>query len=631
MMKFFRKYNKQLLAVFMVLLMVVFLGGSALYELASPNPDRTVATSRDGDISLMDQRVASQVTSLLSGIGFAWQQPVPGNYPALQEIDWLLLMREAERYGMASNEPAVRATLGANISLDDLSRNIGIRKDRIVEALAQFTAIQQLAYTIGEAATVSEAEILTAGELHLKKVRVNAVLLPGAAFSDPEAEFSEAEIREQYEKHRSAESGEGLNFGYYVPPKLKIQYVRIDVAKLADVVRIASLDKKARAFYDERPEQPAFLRPADEAPDSAAAPSTGRSPYLSWDEAKEIAFDIVRKREASMTAARMADWVVKTSAEPWHGIDQKENRYKVAPENIRLRDYFAHLLDNLPSSIAYREVISVEETDFVSREEVDRLPKIGTASYRGDSGGFSFKTLSTLAFQSEPIVEKIPEVAGASGGDFLSLHQTSRYPLTGFDGDVYAFRVVDHKPGHVPESVDEVRDAVVADMRLLEGFNNARWRAESLRACEDAANLKEAYEKDDELVGWSGTEQGAGVGFFEPPAFSLVSRYDAARGKSPDLVYVGAGVGSLPFEVARGCFALAGATQKIKIFEDADRAAVLVIEWVETIPAKGEDFLEMRESFMQQMARARSQTLIEQWLTPEQIRARTQFALITTN
>ena len=32
MMKFFRKYNKQLLAVFMALLMIVFIGGQAYLE-----------------------------------------------------------------------------------------------------------------------------------------------------------------------------------------------------------------------------------------------------------------------------------------------------------------------------------------------------------------------------------------------------------------------------------------------------------------------------------------------------------------------------------------------------------------------------------------------------------------------
>ena len=68
MMKFFRKYNKALLAVFMVLLMVVFLGGSALNTLLSPSGDRVVATSAVGTISFLDQRMAEDTRSILLAV-----------------------------------------------------------------------------------------------------------------------------------------------------------------------------------------------------------------------------------------------------------------------------------------------------------------------------------------------------------------------------------------------------------------------------------------------------------------------------------------------------------------------------------------------------------------------------------
>jgi len=634
MMKFFRKYNKQLLALFMVLLMIVFLGGNALYELAAPSVDRTIATSRVGDISIFDQAQAKNVTDLLSGIGLGWQQPVPGNYPPLTETDWVLLTREAVQFGVGNNEPAVRVALAANLPLDDLSRNIGVRKDRIVAAIAQLNAIQQLAMMIGDAATVSEAEILSAAETHLKKVRVNAVALPAKTFEKPEAEFTEEQIQEQYEKHRTAEPGPGLQFGYYVPPKLKIQYVKIDVEKLAEVVRVSGLEKKARAYYDERPEQPAFKRPVDspdEAPADPETPSTSKSPYLSWEEAKEIAMDSVRRREAAQTATRIADWLIKTTADLWYGVEKGADGYIPAPVAAADPAHYENLFKHIPATIAYPQALQVGTTDFVSRTEVDQLPQIGTAVYRGDAGAFTFKSLSTLAFLSKPIVDQVPEEAGSAGGDYLALHQTSRYPLTDFEGHVYVFRVVDHHPGHIPESLDEVRDRVVDDLRLIKGYENAKWRAESLRACEDAANLQEAFEKDDELVAWAGTERGAGLGYFEPPPFSLVSRFDAVRGKTPELVYMGPGVGSVPFAVAEGCFAMGGDAGKIEVFELPDRATLLVVEWVESVPAKGEEFMDMRDSFTQQMARTRSQALIEQWLNPEQIRARNQFAIVTAN
>ncbi len=53
MMKFFRKYNKVLLAVFMALLMIVFVGGSALQSLLAPQRDPVLAESALGPVKFI--------------------------------------------------------------------------------------------------------------------------------------------------------------------------------------------------------------------------------------------------------------------------------------------------------------------------------------------------------------------------------------------------------------------------------------------------------------------------------------------------------------------------------------------------------------------------------------------------
>ena len=59
MLKFFRRHNKKLLAVFMALLMIVFIGGSALESLLTPQSDWVVAESSLGSIGMADQRRAT--------------------------------------------------------------------------------------------------------------------------------------------------------------------------------------------------------------------------------------------------------------------------------------------------------------------------------------------------------------------------------------------------------------------------------------------------------------------------------------------------------------------------------------------------------------------------------------------
>ena len=76
MIKFFRKYNKTLLAVFMVLLMVVFLGGSAMESLLTPNVDRVLGSSRWIEITSARHGDAEQTGDILLGLGLPWQRPL---------------------------------------------------------------------------------------------------------------------------------------------------------------------------------------------------------------------------------------------------------------------------------------------------------------------------------------------------------------------------------------------------------------------------------------------------------------------------------------------------------------------------------------------------------------------------
>src|SRR6187431_699877 len=99
MMKFFRKYNKQLLAFFMALLMIVFIGGSALQGLLRPDPNVEIAKSNLGSISQLDQRAASNETDLLMSMGQNWQNPLFSSADPLTTADWILLSREAEKLG----------------------------------------------------------------------------------------------------------------------------------------------------------------------------------------------------------------------------------------------------------------------------------------------------------------------------------------------------------------------------------------------------------------------------------------------------------------------------------------------------------------------------------------------------
>lgn len=641
MMKFFRKHNKKLLAFFMVLLMIVFVGGSALDRLLQPTVDRVVGTSHGEEISYNDLRIAEDTTQILDyfgPLGVDWERPLPGVVKPLETIDWVLLVREAKRLGMATDLAAVRQSLGAQTGIDDIARQIRRKPSRILQAMAEYFSVRDTAKVIGDAAIPSEAELLAAARTVLEKVRINAVVLPAEAFADADAEFTEEEIEKQFSTYRDREPGPGLAFGYYVPPVVKVQYIKIDrnaVAEGALEAKPKYFERQAKSFYDEQREQdPSFRRtPREDWPatgEEAGEESLEGPPeptYSSWEAAREMAIGMVSEQEAQLAVERLADWLDQRLAEDWLGVDYRESGYKIAPESVSKLEHYERVLENVPRTIAYPQAISTGVTDLMARDEAGDVPGLGQASFIPERG--PIQRLGTLAFRTEAIVPTIPKGKGTNPSDYLASFQTSRYPLTDSDGDVYLFRVIDVREGHPAESVDEVRESVVADLRLMQAFDAAKARAESLRGCGDSVTLQEAYESDEVLVALQFTEPGAGSGYYEPPAFSRANEFEATTGMASGPTFVAGGIGSLPKEAIEKCFALSDAMEKITTLELRQRPAVIVVEWVETRYADGEEFAEMRERFVGRLSRSRLQAAISEWFDPEKVRARNGLTLVT--
>ena len=187
MLKFFRKYNKILLAVFMVLLMVVFVGGSALQALLTPRTNLVVAETNLGPITSRDQQRANFVTNVLGTLGIPWPRPYGAVAEPIELVDWILLAREARQFETEIGPEAVQASLGAAFGHDQLdlfSRRMGVKTGRILEAISEYISVQTAAQAIAGMTVPSSTEVRTTARDILDKVRVSTVLLPARAFAD---------------------------------------------------------------------------------------------------------------------------------------------------------------------------------------------------------------------------------------------------------------------------------------------------------------------------------------------------------------------------------------------------------------------------------------------------------------
>ena len=192
-MKFFRKHNKKLLAVFMALLLVVWLGGSALESMLSPNPQsRVVATTRYGELSGADHAHALRVTNILERLRLPWSAPAgfsSGQTEPLSLFEWMVLTREAVALGFEPKpEEAEEYLLNARrIGADYVNRlanQLDVAPKHIYAAVSEFQSVARAAQAVGFASPISEAEVRVAARNVLEKVKVQLVALPAKSFVD---------------------------------------------------------------------------------------------------------------------------------------------------------------------------------------------------------------------------------------------------------------------------------------------------------------------------------------------------------------------------------------------------------------------------------------------------------------
>ncbi len=638
MMKFFRKHNKKLIAIFMSLLMIVFVGGVGLERMLTPGRNQVVADSALGPISLFDQGYAQETTGILEALNQNWRQPAGVASTPITETDWVLLIREAEKLGTpppaASARNLLASPYGASIKL--VAHRRRMKSARVLEALADLQAIRSTARSVAGAASPSEAEIRAVARDALDKVKINAVLLPASVFASEDAEFSDAETESHFAAYAGKEAGEGMDFGYHVPPTVRVQYVHIDPEAISETIVVAGLDRKARAFFDQnRTTNRLFQKPPKDEGDEDAddeefvGPPTleqeleDDSPFMKWEDAREIAIRSVKNKHAKEAVNRIAERTLHYTGETWAQAQRGPDGYRVAPAECAKLDYFDVVIERLRGNIDYPGALSTVTTEFFSADDVGELPGIGAALFRPKQG--LSKSLRTLAFLTKGLVPEIPSGEGVTRADYTAMFQPSQYPLTGAAGSTFLFRVIDARESHRPESVDEVRDRVVDDLRLLRGFEAAREHAEMLQINAISLGLKGAYDEDQELVDLLEEGEQPTSGHLTPAPFARVSRYTAARGRPELGTYVSGGLGRLPNEIVDQCFVLEESNERVAVMNLDDRAAVLVVEWVETQRGRIDEFAEFREQLATQMAEFRYRAALVEWLDPENIRTRNGF------
>ena len=653
MLKFFRKYNKHMLAVFMALLLIVWLTDESLRRiLSSDRTNEAVAKAFDGttirQADLIPTYRQTQVLGSLFGGLFQWQtiwqvslaeQGIPYymvriDREPLSEKEWYMLVQTARRRGIGVTAEEINRL---KASLRDADRRIeGVRNvhrvslDAIDAAIADFLRVREAASREIAGVHITEADVRSIMKRIGEKVRVKYLALPTASFEDRNAPIDEAEIRAHFEQYKDVPRGgaAGKPYGYQKEPAVQFQYVKADVARIAATINIDEM--KAWEYWrdhkDEFKRPVPVSQPAPTGTQPAPAPRTEMKPYDHFDdEVKAKVIARLRDDQAKTEALRLIRDFVAILRQDWAKAATGADGYPVAPDVVRQSDYLGRHVDAFARR-KYGDCLELVASPWRARSEIFMEKGISGARVVESRQPLNF---SQAVFQVQGLADR-KSVSSASGDEYyLSLFEPCPSPLTDGAGNAYVYRVVAVRPA-APPSLDEVREQVVEDLRAIKADEAAEAAARKLAARSADVGLDAALAAEEGVRVKLGPAQ-AKVETPDPFAREELPRYAFGGSELQPTDVPGIGRDA---SFIRECFRLGEATtttqpQRVGVVKVETPRRWVVVQWVENVPLRQDEYDEKRPQVVMMLRIREVGEFVREYYSPEQIRKRAQWEDVT--
>lgn len=484
MLKVLRKYNKWVMVVFGSILMVSFLftGASSQFQ---PDPRKQVLATVDGvKVRQMDFDLAQRELAALMDIV---PRAVQLNYGIEDGTHWLLLGQEASRLGMVGDErdgldwistvsrgeaysgmvaEYARQFGSVNIAeqivrqqsqqVETRARELqiaieaqkttiatrhGLTDREFAVALSRLRGVDRLINLYGSSARQSDRRYIMAARRFEDSVIADAVIIAGESITDSIAEPAPDVLQAHFEKYRSVKPGEGDHgFGYVLPPRFKLEWIllsrgSVETSISLDPIAVNKHWQLNRTKY-----------PGDFATEQANVEKDLRDTKIA--SVMEEADRVFKSRVRAITARLPVDGIYRKLPATWD-ID--------APKLSEMAMAMAEAVQTSSGVTMPPPMVSRPITEWTSLPDLENLGGIGGASIRMAGGTMDFAQLVSLAKEISPQV---------------TIDLQARVPFTTFTledtaGNRYYFVINDIKPEAPAETLDEVRDQVIKDVKTL--------------------------------------------------------------------------------------------------------------------------------------------------------------------
>jgi hypothetical protein len=495
--RFFRKYNKRLLAIFGVGLMIVFLLPTTINQMSRRDPAKQVVGQAFGeDVRSVDLSIIGLETNLLDSLNRIYvsgnqnRQQVPFNWQGLvqfakqPELDYLLLVREAHNMGIAVSPEQADAMLDqtkipAEI-INSMLQQQNIPLNNLRHAVADYMSVANMLQVVSASTKVSDAEMQNIFKLISDTMTVNILPFAAKDFVSQVPAPTDQQLAEYFKANQE-------KFRY--PDRVQVEYIGADVNKIKEQVNIDP--DRIKQYVDANPSE--FMTTTQPAPKPGQkTPATATAPVQVPMEAKEAlakATDKLKTQKAHRLASDAVTDALTASKKFWNTA--AVDAYGVYTKPATVSDY-QKIADEM--SKKYNIKLAYQRTALISKEQADTTEGIARALVIEQRSPLFF---GEYAFRIVPEFFQAPKEKHSTDKRFLVAYQDSdllRVLMSFYDENpqgFYFFRVIATDKSHLPATLDEVKADVVNAWKLEQAYKLAQAQAQKTLALAGKQKLDE--------------------------------------------------------------------------------------------------------------------------------------------
>jgi len=504
-LKFFRKYNKYILGLGGSLLMIVFLIQPVMSMFTADPMSFVTGRYEGGEITRRDLASANSQQMVLGRFGLILDRDPDEQNDSSSSLRWALILKDAQRLGLSASTLEIESLRNAigrtQADIEKIADQMNATPGAILASLRDWLVVQQykelaagqsfmpgtrraelMRRMLQDQRTYFYYEALGYGSTRLSKPLVEhflqdqgskvsgkIVVIRADQSLDEAPEPTPEQISELFEAYKDDLPGtaEPYGFGYRIPDRVKLEYLTISMDQARQHVKVTEAD--LLGYYRQNP-----ARYAD-APDPGAEPAAQEAEPKSYDEVRDQVIQDLSEDRAFELVDEMAKDAYGILYEDTRGM-AKEGDYRVIGD-VSLTS-LREVADRLEAEYGLLPQVRIVTDAWVNADKLINLPGIGQSFLASElmnnrQVDFTSYVLSAKALKPETDNPLLPHrlQVGLAGS-----------PMISFDRSRHVFRLTAAEPSRQPLSMDEVREQVVSDARLVNAYKALTSVAESWRA-----------------------------------------------------------------------------------------------------------------------------------------------------